>query len=80
MHNISNPVHMAATSSSNSRTPIDYHGASSMMHGMSNPYLSSFPSPCSPTLAMITSVPQSSVACISLPSSSTNRRRRTFGP
>jgi hypothetical protein len=37
---------------------------------LSNPYLSSFPPPWSPTLFRITSVPQSSA----------NRRRRTFAP
>ncbi|KAJ8581481.1 hypothetical protein M405DRAFT_619697 [Rhizopogon salebrosus TDB-379] len=37
---------------------------------LSNPYLSSFPPPCSPTLFRTTSVPQSSA----------NRRRRTFAP
>ncbi|KAJ8584658.1 hypothetical protein M405DRAFT_826346 [Rhizopogon salebrosus TDB-379] len=64
---------MAATSSPNSRMLVDYHGAFSITHEMvllSNPYLSSFPPPCSPTLFRITSVPQSSA----------NRRRRTFAP
>jgi hypothetical protein len=37
---------------------------------LSNPYLSFFPPPCSPTLFRITSVPQSCA----------NRRRRTFAP
>ncbi|KAJ8580148.1 hypothetical protein M405DRAFT_834839 [Rhizopogon salebrosus TDB-379] len=62
---------MAATSIPNSRMLVDYHGTCSITHEMfSNPCLSSFPPPCSPTLFRITSVPQSSA----------NRQRRTFAP
>ncbi|KAJ8583197.1 hypothetical protein M405DRAFT_829178 [Rhizopogon salebrosus TDB-379] len=49
---------MATASSPNSRMLVNYHGAFSITHEMvllSNPYLSSFPPPCSPTLFGITS-------------------------